>query len=77
VDLVRIAREGRTEEAALLQELLRPLTEALQFETNPIPIKALLKSLGLCGNQVRLPLLPASPGTRMVLSVAVRRTQVA
>jgi len=77
VDLVRIARLGRTQEAALLQELLRPLTEALQFETNPIPIKALLKSLGVCGNQVRLPLLPASPGTRTVLSVAVRRTMVA
>jgi 4-hydroxy-tetrahydrodipicolinate synthase len=77
VDLVRLARLGRTQEAALLQELLRPLTDALQFETNPIPIKALLKSLGLCGNQVRLPLLPASPGTRTVLSVAVRRTMVA
>ena len=77
VDLVRIARLGRTQEAALLQELLRPLTEALQFETNPIPSKALLKSLGVCGNQVRLPLLPASPGTRTVLSVAVRRTMVA
>jgi 4-hydroxy-tetrahydrodipicolinate synthase len=76
-ELVRIASLGRDEEATLLQEVLRPLTEALQFESNPIPIKALLKSLGLCGNHVRLPLLPASPGTRAVLSVAVRRTRVA
>jgi 4-hydroxy-tetrahydrodipicolinate synthase len=77
VDLVRIAKAGQAQEAALLQGLLRPLTEALQFETNPIPIKALLTSLGLCGNRVRLPLLPASPGTRAILAVAVRRTMVA
>jgi 4-hydroxy-tetrahydrodipicolinate synthase len=77
LDLVRLAKAGRAEEAAVLQELLGPLTEALQFETNPIPLKSLLKSLGLCGNHVRLPLLPASPGTRVVLAAAVRRTRVA
>lgn len=76
-ELVRVGRAGRAREAALLQEVLRPLTDALQFESNPIPIKALLKALGLCGHHVRLPLLPASPGTRAVLSVAVRRAMVA
>jgi 4-hydroxy-tetrahydrodipicolinate synthase len=77
LDLVRLALAGRQEEAGFLQEQLRPLTDALLFESNPIPIKALLKSLGLCGSQVRLPLLPASAGTRAILSVAVRRTKVA
>jgi len=77
LDLVRLALAGRREEAEFLQEQLRPLTDALQFESNPIPIKALLKSLGLCGSQVRLPLLPASAGARAVLTVAVRRTRVA
>ena len=77
LDLVRLALAGRAEEAAFLQEQLRPLTEALTCESNPIPIKALLKHLGLCGSQVRLPLLPASAGTRAVLSVAVRRTTAA
>jgi len=77
LNLVHLALAGRQEEAGFLQEQLRPLTDALLFESNPIPIKALLKSLGLCGSQVRLPLLPASAGTRAILSVAVRRTRVA
>jgi 4-hydroxy-tetrahydrodipicolinate synthase len=76
-ELVRAALEGRPEEAARLQAQLRPLIEALFHETNPIPLKALLHRLGLCSDRVRLPLLPASPGTRMVLSAAVHRAQVA
>ena len=76
-DLVGAALAGRSEEAARLQDQLRPLIQALLFETDPIPLKALLKRLGLCGDQVRLPLLAASPGTRAVLSDALRRSQVA
>lgn len=76
-ELVRTALEGRREEAAQLQEQLKPLIDALFHETNPIPLKALLNRLGLCSDQLRLPLLPASPGTRTVLSAAVHRAQVA
>lgn len=77
LDLVRLALAERREEAALLQDLLRPLTEALTFESDPIPLKALLHRLGLCGDVVRLPLLPAAPGTRMILAAALHRTRVA
>jgi 4-hydroxy-tetrahydrodipicolinate synthase len=77
VSLVRAALAGRQQEAAVLQEQLRPLTEALVFETDPVPLKALLKRLGLCGDQVRLPLLAAAPGTRAVLSAALQRSRVA
>lgn len=77
VDLVRVALAGRKAEALSLQALLGPLTDALAFETNPIPLKALLKRLGLCGDHVRLPLLPAAPGTRSILSAAMHRTRVA
>jgi 4-hydroxy-tetrahydrodipicolinate synthase len=76
-DLVRIALAGRSEQAARLQEQLRPLSDALAFETDPVPLKALLKRLGLCGDAVRLPLLAASPGARAVLSAAVDRSRVA
>jgi 4-hydroxy-tetrahydrodipicolinate synthase len=76
-ELVRAALEGRHEEAARLQDQLEPLIAALFHESNPVPLKALLKHLGLCGDQVRLPLLPASPGTRTVLAAAVHRARVA
>jgi 4-hydroxy-tetrahydrodipicolinate synthase len=76
-ELVRTALEGRHDEAARLQEQLKPIIDALFFESNPIPLKALLNRLGLCSDQVRLPLLPASPGTRTVLSAAIHRARVA
>jgi 4-hydroxy-tetrahydrodipicolinate synthase len=76
-NLVVTALAGRRGEAACLQEQLRPLTDALRFETDPIPLKALLKHLGLVDDQVRLPLVAAAPGTRAVLSVALQRSRVA
>jgi 4-hydroxy-tetrahydrodipicolinate synthase len=76
-ELVRLALEGRREAATRLQKQFKPLTDALTFESNPIPLKALLNRLGLCSDQVRLPLLPASPGTRVVLSAAVFLAHIA
>ncbi len=76
-ELVNASLEGRAADAARLQEGIRPLANALFHETNPIPLKALLASLGLCGDQVRLPLLPAAPGTRTVLASAIHRSRVA
>ncbi|WLT32705.1 4-hydroxy-tetrahydrodipicolinate synthase [Geothrix sp. PMB-07] len=76
-ELVRTALAGRTEEAARLQEQLAPLIEALFHESNPIPLKALLKHLGVCGNHLRVPLMAASLETRKVLAAAMQRALVA
>ena len=75
--LVQAALRGRRDEALAFQDQLRPLTEALRFESSPVPLKALLKRLGLCGDHVRLPLVPATPGTRTVLAAALHRAHVA
>ena len=56
--------DGRLEEAAALDEALKPLYKACFVESNPIPAKAALNLLGLCSDQMRLPLVPASEGTR-------------
>jgi 4-hydroxy-tetrahydrodipicolinate synthase len=42
--------------------------DALFLETNPIPLKAGLARLGLCGDTVRLPLVPAQDPTRARLA---------
>lgn len=47
----------------LHQELL-PLFSALMSEVNPIPVKAALEILGLCTDDVRLPLVPATAKCR-------------
>jgi 4-hydroxy-tetrahydrodipicolinate synthase len=49
---------------AALRDLLDPLHKVLFMESNPIPLKAALDGLGLCTNEVRLPLTRATLATR-------------
>ena len=49
---------------ASLRDLLAPLNQALFLESNPVPLKAALAMLRLCGPDVRLPLIRASRPTR-------------
>ncbi len=49
---------------AALRDLLDPLNAVLFNESNPIPVKAALASVGLCNDEVRLPLTPASLATQ-------------
>lgn len=46
--------------AALSQELL-PLIRLLFAESNPAPLKCALAALGLCRDELRLPLVPVEP----------------
>ncbi len=56
--LCRLWFEGRTAEATALQLKLLPLINALFCEVNPIPVKAALAAMGICRNELRLPLTP-------------------
>jgi len=60
--LCDVARGG--DRAAAMQHAgrLAPLLKALDCAPNPIPVKAGLAELGLCGAALRLPLLELSPG---------------
>lgn len=49
---------------AALRDLLDPLHAVLFKESNPIPVKAALASLGLCTDEVRLPLTRATLATQ-------------
>jgi 4-hydroxy-tetrahydrodipicolinate synthase len=49
---------------AALRDLLDPLHAVLFKESNPIPVKAALASLGLCTEEVRLPLTRAALATQ-------------
>jgi 4-hydroxy-tetrahydrodipicolinate synthase len=75
--LVVAALEGRRSEAIALHQRLLPLMDALFLESNPIPLKALLQTLDLGGDAVRLPLVPASPATRAKLAETLRLAQPA
>lgn len=69
--LVDTARQGQRRESIALNNRLLPLIDALFTESNPIPLKAGLQMLGLGGDFVRLPLVPAGEATRARLREAL------
>lgn len=65
--MTRAALEGRWDEARALEDRLKPLFSACFVESNPIPAKAALALMGLCQDTMRLPLVSASPQTRVLM----------
>lgn len=63
---------GEWEAARRQHYALVPVIRALFLETNPIPIKAAMAMLGLCRDELRLPLLPMTEAPRQVLRQALR-----
>lgn len=57
-DMCRLFLDGRIEESRAVQLRLLELLEALFWEVNPIPVKAALSMMGVCGEYCRLPLTP-------------------
>ena len=54
-----------------VRDLLAPLHEALFLESNPIPLKAAMKLISLCSDDVRLPLTRATSATRNRLAAVL------
>lgn len=50
--------EGKTEKSLEIQKKLLGFTNAMFCETNPAPVKYAAKRLGICENELRLPLAP-------------------
>lgn len=60
-------REGQREQALADQKSLLPLIEDLFLETNPAPLKYALGLMGICSNEIRLPLsLPSLPVQKQI-----------
>jgi 4-hydroxy-tetrahydrodipicolinate synthase len=57
-DMVMALLEGDFERGRELHYELLPLFRALFVETNPIPVKTAASLLGLCSDEMRLPLIP-------------------
>ena len=75
--LVTAARRGDLLEAQRLHYQLRPLMDALFLESNPIPLKAGLKLLGIAGDTLRLPMVSAEPATVARMAETLRQAGVA
>jgi 4-hydroxy-tetrahydrodipicolinate synthase len=72
LELVSAFRSGDPAGALVVHQKLLPLFDALFRETNPIPVKAALSIMGLCGDEIRLPLTPITQPNREALQVALK-----
>ena len=68
VALVEALQRDDLMTARTLQYRLMPLFRACFVEPNPIPGKAAMARLGLMANELRLPLVPASPKTEELIA---------
>ncbi|MCA1663625.1 MAG: 4-hydroxy-tetrahydrodipicolinate synthase, partial [Myxococcales bacterium] len=60
--LYSLTEQGAMDEARKLHNQLAELNAAIYYDTNPIPIKYMMKKVGLIThNEHRLPMLPATP----------------
>jgi len=62
--------EGKLE-AAKLDKILQPIHNSMFVESNPSPVKYAAKLLGLCDDDVRLPLIKVTDPTKEVVKKAL------
>ncbi len=62
-EMVRLARNGRLDEARKLHYEILPMTNAIFEDGNPAGIKAALSIKGIIKNNLRLPLVPVNDQT--------------
>ena len=72
VALVEALQKDDMPKARELHYRLMPLFKACFVEPNPIPGKAAMAQLGLMANELRLPLVPASPATEELMEKTLK-----
>ncbi len=74
--LCKLCEEGKLSDAAEEQLSLLPLTAALFSEVNPIPVKTALSAMGLCTDEMRLPLCHMNSSTKIKLLYEMKRMNI-
>ncbi|MDD3375607.1 MAG: 4-hydroxy-tetrahydrodipicolinate synthase [Candidatus Omnitrophica bacterium] len=64
--------KGDLKAAQEIHYKLLPLVKAMFIETNPIPIKTAMGLLGMCSDELRLPLSPMAAGNVEKLKIALK-----
>ena len=71
--MCRLYLDGDVKESRRMQLKLLEIMEALFWDVNPIPVKAALCMMGVCGDDLRLPLTPMEPEQRERLAEVMKR----
>jgi len=69
--MIRLGLEGNSKEAYKLHFKLMDITSLIFSENNPAGIKAVLEKLSLCGDNVRLPLVPATTNLKIKIKAFI------
>jgi len=69
--------QGKFDAALALQDRLMPLHDAMFVEASPAPAKYAASVLGLCTDEVRLPIVPASEPARARIREAMAHAGIA
>lgn len=64
--------EGNFKEALVLHEKLMPLHDAMFCETSPAPVKYAANLMGLCSDEIRLPLVLPSDESKLKIKTALK-----
>jgi len=75
VEIHRMWQVGEHTRALTMQNKMRALNTSLFTETNPSPVKFALERLGLCKEEVRLPLTPPTSKAREIVAAALDNYQ--
>lgn len=67
-EMARLALQGDFAAAKQVSESFDNINPLMYAESNPVGIKEVLNQKGICGNQVRLPLVPASESLKSKIS---------
>ena len=73
-DFQKLSKTNTTEgqaEATRLDKILQPIHNSMFIESNPSPVKFAAKLLGLCGDEVRLPLVQITDSTKISIKKAL------
>ena len=70
--MIHAALNGDFATAGSEQLRLMPMIRALFCETSPIPCKAAMNAIGMCEDELRLPLVPMQPANREKLFAVMR-----
>ena len=63
--------DNEIKEAERIDQLLQPLHKSLFIESNPAPAKYAAKLLGLCDDELRLPLVKVSEESKVIIKKAL------
>lgn len=71
-DIVALWNEGKTKESLALQLKYLDLINALFCEVNPVPVKTAMGLMGLCADEMKLPLCEMEENNKERLASALR-----